>query len=483
MKRASSNKFRKELQVWLGGATARERDFLDRFPDELQRQEACMKPPRSSLENAPILVDSDILDDTNLQLPEGHAQSLHSDVVSARKLRDYYSNWDKFEDKEESEKNPKDPEEPSKSSGRSSAPSKVAKLSTANIAKAVEAKEDGNTHFKAGRWDAAITSYSKAMSLDPMNEVYPLNRAMAWIKKKDWLHAIEDSDRAISLNTRSVKGFFRKATALHELKRKEEALAAVQQVLLLEPKNGPAKALLKKIEASTSAPEVSPRESSPVIETIRPKARPEPQKTPTPQSIAPEEEETLLTPVTTRKFDSDSEPTPAPNEKPQSSVPKETVVAKETKTVPSLAPTSRFVVQVPSSIPKTSFEFERAFVNLKRNSDQLRQYIKVCSISHFVVGMNTHGGNNPQMIPAESYPKIFKSSMSSEIFTAILDCLATSQEQYVLHSSHRERNLIRNRRDTSFAVNTLASITSVGRFDTLVMFMSKSEKQSKWNFY
>jgi DnaJ family protein C protein 7 len=79
-------------------------------------------------------------------------------------------------------------------------------------------KSDGNTEYKAGRWQAAIDKYSEALEVDPgnkgINSKLLQNRALCRIQLKDYKGAIADCERAISLDPSYTKAKKTKANAL-----------------------------------------------------------------------------------------------------------------------------------------------------------------------------------------------------------------------------------------------------------------------------
>ena len=94
-----------------------------------------------------------------------------------------------------------------------------------------EAKEQGNTHFKAKEYLKAAASYTKAIKAEPENHVFFSNRSQAFLKLSKVTKALEDADKCIALAPTFVKGYHRKASALHalgEAARTEEAVVVLQ---------------------------------------------------------------------------------------------------------------------------------------------------------------------------------------------------------------------------------------------------------------
>ena len=99
---------------------------------------------------------------------------------------------------------------------------------------AEEHKAAGNDAFKAGDYLKAAAAYTKAIKADPANHVYYSNRSQAFLKLSKVTKALEDAEKCISLAPDFVKGYHRKASALHALgepKRTQEAVDVLLDAL------------------------------------------------------------------------------------------------------------------------------------------------------------------------------------------------------------------------------------------------------------
>ncbi|KAI5864501.1 TPR-like protein [Durotheca rogersii] len=102
-------------------------------------------------------------------------------------------------------------------------------------------KEEGNSEYKAGRWQAAFDKYSAALEVDPTNrgtnsKLYQ-NRAMCRLKLGQYVEAISDCDRAISLDPMYVKARKTKANALGLAEKWEDAISEWKSVQELDPED------------------------------------------------------------------------------------------------------------------------------------------------------------------------------------------------------------------------------------------------------
>jgi tetratricopeptide (TPR) repeat protein len=67
----------------------------------------------------------------------------------------------------------------------------------------------GNVRVLLGRLDEAIRDYSKAIELAPGDPDTYYNRALAYFRAKDIVHARQDAERASSLGRRPGPDFMR----------------------------------------------------------------------------------------------------------------------------------------------------------------------------------------------------------------------------------------------------------------------------------
>lgn len=74
------------------------------------------------------------------------------------------------------------------------------------------AKDLGNTQYKAGQYDAALASYSKAIELCPDLAAYYGNRAAAALMKRQYKLAVQDCLQATKLNGSFARGYQRAGT-------------------------------------------------------------------------------------------------------------------------------------------------------------------------------------------------------------------------------------------------------------------------------
>ncbi|KAK9779505.1 putative J domain-containing protein [Seiridium cardinale] len=102
-------------------------------------------------------------------------------------------------------------------------------------------KEEGNTDYKAGRWQAAFDKYTQALDVDPTNRgtnsKLLQNRALCRLKLKQYDEAIADCEKAISLDSQYMKARKTKANALGQAERWEEAVKEWKAIQELDPED------------------------------------------------------------------------------------------------------------------------------------------------------------------------------------------------------------------------------------------------------
>jgi tetratricopeptide (TPR) repeat protein len=101
--------------------------------------------------------------------------------------------------------------------------------------KAEEAKAEGNDFYKAENWGDAVRSYSEAIRRNPDNAVYYGNRAMTYMKLREYQLALADADECIRLDPGFIKGWLRKGMAHHYLKEYYKALEAYDKGMKIDP--------------------------------------------------------------------------------------------------------------------------------------------------------------------------------------------------------------------------------------------------------
>ena len=101
-----------------------------------------------------------------------------------------------------------------------------------------KSKEEGNNAFKKKDYSVAIDLYSRAISIDPTNAAYFLNRCMSFIEIQKFEEALSDANMAIQLKPDYFKAYNKKALALISMGRFDEALIAIDEYEKVDKANG-----------------------------------------------------------------------------------------------------------------------------------------------------------------------------------------------------------------------------------------------------
>jgi tetratricopeptide (TPR) repeat protein len=82
----------------------------------------------------------------------------------------------------------------------------------------------GNESMKAKDYQDAIISYGRALDLNPSDAATFSNRALAYLKTKEYARALEDAEAAIKLKEDYVKAYHRRGKAYLSLNKVEMAI-------------------------------------------------------------------------------------------------------------------------------------------------------------------------------------------------------------------------------------------------------------------
>jgi len=119
-------------------------------------------------------------------------------------------------------------------------------------------KQAGNAAFSENRSSDAVTAYTDALAVDPLNVEYNSilysNRAAAYVKLKKWQLAVDDCSRCLEGKPAFTKAKLRRAQCYLELKQFDEAIRDYNDMIKDDPQNAELRAALKnaKLELKKS---------------------------------------------------------------------------------------------------------------------------------------------------------------------------------------------------------------------------------------
>ncbi|CAK4090596.1 unnamed protein product [Aphanomyces euteiches] len=256
------------------------------------------------------------------------------------------------------------PERPVKKVVAASRTTKTAPA-TPSVPRDVLDKEEGNRHFKAGDFAAAISCYSRSLSYNPRNPVVLSNRAMAHLKMNQFEKAEIDCTAALTADSGHVKSLVRCATARNSLGKHHAALLDLEAAMALDPTS---KAIATQIKQTRENIKQSVRRAP----TTRVQVVVEAPPTPEPAKPAPQEE--------------------APRR-------------PAAKTIPKIQ------VRLPDKAPSTAYEFVRVWKSLKHSSEML-------SLRRAYLGR----------LRVDSLATLFKDSIEADLVSELIETLRDEQD-------------------------------------------------------
>lgn len=302
-------------------------------------------------------------------------------------------------------------------------------------------KDRGNQCFKKGDYDEAIHSYTIAIQADLSNPILYGNRAMAFLKKADLLcskHTNDDTlsktahdfyravdqdcSQALRLDKDFVKAYFRRGMARKALGMIQEALFDFEAVGRLEPGNSVAEKEAQSLKIDLWAKAKSQKrfftefKSSPVMPCARKKDWSGEFKRMRIEELNLKDKEEI-----------------------------ETCSDEHREITEKMDIVPRIIMPSP---PTTSYEFYADWRDLAGHPKERTQYLMMMG---------------PQGVKA-----VFQNSMEPDVLSDIIALLYNAVAE-----SESRNDAIADVRTNSVAL--LEAITHVGRFDTIIMFMSKEE--------
>jgi len=123
----------------------------------------------------------------------------------------------------------------------------LAELTEESKEEATKIKAEANKAFVAHEFKKAADLYSKALDKNPFDATLWCNRAYARIKLEEHGYALNDAAKAISLDPKYVKAYFRRAQCHLQTLKPQLAVGDFKKVLAIEPHN---KTVKQQLEAT-----------------------------------------------------------------------------------------------------------------------------------------------------------------------------------------------------------------------------------------
>ncbi|CAF4884750.1 unnamed protein product [Pieris macdunnoughi] len=114
-------------------------------------------------------------------------------------------------------------------------------------------KNKGNDAFKSEDYELALSLYNKAINITAKDSrdmaTYLKNRAAAYLKLKEYEKTINDCNEALDIIPEDPKAMFRRAQALENLERFEEAYRDAKTIFTVDPANKAIQPMLGRLHA------------------------------------------------------------------------------------------------------------------------------------------------------------------------------------------------------------------------------------------
>ncbi|XP_022172655.1 RNA polymerase II-associated protein 3-like [Myzus persicae] len=151
-----------------------------------------------------------------------------------------YSAWDKF-DVDNACKELDTQNEPKKNENYGSSVNCLSNKLQSKQSEGLYEKNLGNALVQKQKWAEAILRYTRAIEYYDKDPIFYANRALCYLKTKEFKLAIIDCTSSLKLDHTYVKAFQRRSVAYMALEMYNEAKKDIQDVLKIEPNNKQAK--------------------------------------------------------------------------------------------------------------------------------------------------------------------------------------------------------------------------------------------------
>jgi STIP1 family protein 1 len=111
-------------------------------------------------------------------------------------------------------------------------------------------REKGNNYYSRSEYDAAIRAYDQALEYTPNDPILFYNKAICFLKLKDYDLAIQFSDKSIALDAKAMKGYYYKAQAFEQKGLLSEAEKAYDKAIVLAKEKSVSSQLINTIHVA-----------------------------------------------------------------------------------------------------------------------------------------------------------------------------------------------------------------------------------------
>ncbi|KAG7400325.1 hypothetical protein PHYBOEH_006265 [Phytophthora boehmeriae] len=370
-----------------------------------------------------------------------------------------YKRWEKFDvdaalkeaDGEMTPSKGKQPE-PAPAPHRIIATSKSATVASSKSREELE-REEGNAHYKRGDYVAAIKSYTRCLGYNPQNAVVLSNRAMAYLKNREFANAEDDCSLALKADPSHVKSYSRRGTARNSLGKHRLALLDFERAAALDPKSRQIQTQLQSTrELIRTAIKRSPKRSQFSIEVVG-------------------ESPSTKLPVPEQTNDTNDNKDNVCSRQGAGATPGIAQANKQTSPLQKISPTPppqaatvpkkvSILPKLPKKAPTTSYEFGRVWKTFILRGDSEQQSRLIDLRAKYL-----------RMIDPLTLPTVFKTGMESDVLCEIFHVF-----RHALLSSSGSSSAV-SEETIAFVFAFANQLTQVPRFNMTIMLLSASEKE------
>ncbi|KAL3668494.1 hypothetical protein V7S43_006577 [Phytophthora oleae] len=319
-------------------------------------------------------------------------------------------------------------------------------------------KEEGNAHYKRGDYVAAIKSYTRCLGYSPQNAVVLSNRAMAYLKNREFANAEDDCTLALKADPAHIKSYSRRGTACNSLGKHRLALLDFHRAAMLDPKSRQTQAQIQSTrELIRTAIKRSPKCTEFSIEVVGENSL---GKEPSPEEDGDvsEDKENVGSqqPATSS---ADTKQKPSPHKESVSGPLPESKPATVESTATKKKKNSAILPKLPNTAPATSYEFGRVWKTLALRGDADQKILLLKLRAEYL-----------RMMSPPTLRTVFKTGMESDVLCEIFHVL----RQAVLNSSGDTAVAKEN---NSLALAFASELAKIPRFNMTIMLLSDTEKQ------
>ena len=88
----------------------------------------------------------------------------------------------------------------------------------------------GNLYYRHGKFDQAVSDFTKVIEMDPNNADAYNDRASAYGNQGNFTQAIADYTRAIEINPNFIKAYYNRGVIYYTIKEYDKAWADVKKI-------------------------------------------------------------------------------------------------------------------------------------------------------------------------------------------------------------------------------------------------------------